>query len=54
VKRLYGTRAAGQVSLTDLAHGGCSGVLGNRRPALPQHSGSEQDELLRPADWLVF
>jgi beta-N-acetylhexosaminidase len=60
VKRLYGTRAAGQVgawNLTSLSMADLAVFLGESPPSAPRYSilAPEQvDELLRPADWLVF
>jgi beta-N-acetylhexosaminidase len=60
VKRLYGTRAAGQVgawNLTSLSMADVAVFLGESPPSAPRYSilAPEQvDELLRPADWLVF
>ena len=60
VKRLYGTRAAGQVgawNLASLSMGDLAVFLGESPPSTPRITilAPEQvDELLRPADWLVF
>jgi beta-N-acetylhexosaminidase len=60
VKRLYGTRAAGQVgawNLTSLSMADLAVFLGESPPSAPGYSiltPEQVDEVLRPADWLVF
>jgi beta-N-acetylhexosaminidase len=60
VKRLYGTRAAGQVgawNLTSLSMADVAVALGESPPSAPRYpiqAPEQTDELLRQADWLVF